>query len=60
VDEFVRRVAEREGTDPKTAREHARAVFTALGEAVAPGELRDMAAQLPKDFAPLLKAAAAR
>jgi uncharacterized protein (DUF2267 family) len=55
--EFVRRVAEREGTDPMTAREHARAVFTALGFAVAPGELRDAAAQLPRDFAPFLEAA---
>jgi uncharacterized protein (DUF2267 family) len=57
LDEFIRRVAEREGVDPPVAEEHARAVFTALGVAVAPGELRDMVAQLPRDFAPLLKAA---
>jgi uncharacterized protein (DUF2267 family) len=55
--EFVRRVAEREGVDEQTALDHARAVFVALGMAVAPGELRDMAAQLSKDFGPLLKAA---
>jgi uncharacterized protein (DUF2267 family) len=48
--EFVRRVAEREGVDPGSAEEHIRAVFRMLGFAVAPGELRDMAAQLPKDF----------
>jgi uncharacterized protein (DUF2267 family) len=57
LDEFVRRVAEREGVDERTARDHARAVFVALGEAVAPGELRDMAAQLPRDFEEMLDAA---
>jgi uncharacterized protein (DUF2267 family) len=59
LDEFLRRVAEREGegVDRQAALEHARAVFTALGVAVAPGELRDMASQLPRDFEPLLEAA---
>jgi uncharacterized protein (DUF2267 family) len=57
MEEFVRRVARREGVDEATARLHARAVFVALGRAVAPGELRDMAAQLPKDFDELLRAA---
>jgi uncharacterized protein (DUF2267 family) len=57
VDEFHRRVAEREGVDRRTAAAHARAVFVALGVAVAPGELRDMVAQLPRDFEPLLQAA---
>jgi uncharacterized protein (DUF2267 family) len=57
ADEFVRRVAQREGVDDATAREHTRAVFVALGAAVAPGELRDMAAQLPRDFEPFLAAA---
>jgi uncharacterized protein (DUF2267 family) len=55
--EFTRRVAEREGVEEQTAAEHIRAVFIALGQAVAPGELRDMVAQLPKDFDPLLEAA---
>jgi uncharacterized protein (DUF2267 family) len=55
--EFIRRVAEREGVDPATADEHVRAVFQMLGFAVAPGELRDMASQLPKDFDDLLEAA---
>jgi uncharacterized protein (DUF2267 family) len=55
--ELVRRVAEREGIDLETAEEHARAVFQMLGFAVAPGELRDMASQLPKDFEDLLEAA---
>jgi uncharacterized protein (DUF2267 family) len=56
-DEFVRRVAEREGVDPQTAERHVEAVFVALGQAVAPGELRDMAAQLSRDFDPLLESA---
>jgi uncharacterized protein (DUF2267 family) len=57
LDEFLGRVAEREGVDVQTAREHARAVLGTLGFAVAPGELRDMAAQLPADFEELLEAA---
>jgi uncharacterized protein (DUF2267 family) len=57
LEEFLRRVAMREGTDRETAMEHSRAVFRALGIAVAPGELRDMVAQLPNDFEPLLEAA---
>jgi uncharacterized protein (DUF2267 family) len=57
LDEFYRRVAEREGVDRRTAAAHARAVFVALGVAVAPGELRDMASQLPAEYEPLLQAA---
>jgi uncharacterized protein (DUF2267 family) len=57
LDEFLRRVAQRAGVDAETAREYARAVFTALGVAVAPGEVADMVAQLPKDYMPLLRAA---
>jgi uncharacterized protein (DUF2267 family) len=56
-EEFVRRVAEREGVDPETAEEHVRAVFRMLGRAVAPGELRDMASQLPAEYEDLLEAA---
>jgi uncharacterized protein (DUF2267 family) len=48
--ELVRRVAEREGVGLETAEEHVRAVFQMLGFAVAPGELRDMASQLPRGF----------
>jgi uncharacterized protein (DUF2267 family) len=57
LDEFYRRVAEREGVDRRAAAAHARAVFVALGVAVAPGELRDMASQLPREYEPLLQAA---
>jgi uncharacterized protein (DUF2267 family) len=54
VDEFLRREAEREGVDLAAAEDHARAVFAALGQAVTPGELDDLAAELSKDYTPLL------
>ena len=57
LDEFLRRVAAREGVDDETALRHARGVFVALGRAVAPRELRDVASELPMDFGPLLSAA---
>jgi uncharacterized protein (DUF2267 family) len=56
-DEFLDRIAQREGVDRDTAFEHARAVLQALSVAVAPGELFDMVAQLPRDFRRLLGAA---
>jgi uncharacterized protein (DUF2267 family) len=55
--EFLRRVAEREGTEEQTAKEHARAVFRALGATVSREELHDMASELPKDFGELVEAA---
>jgi uncharacterized protein (DUF2267 family) len=54
IDEFLRRVADREGADVPTAERHARAVFAVLGQAVSRRELDDLAAQLPKDYRPLL------
>jgi uncharacterized protein (DUF2267 family) len=57
LEDFVQRVAAREGVDEATAYGHVQAVFVALGQAVAPGELGDMAAQLSSDFEPLLKSA---
>lgn len=60
VDEFLRRVAEREQVDVATAERHARAVFAALGHTVSPSEIDDMAAELPRDFAPLVAEAQLR
>jgi uncharacterized protein (DUF2267 family) len=54
IDEFLRRVAEREGVDVPSAERHARAVSAVLGQAVSRQELDDLAAQLPKDYGPLL------
>ena len=55
MDEFVATVAEREGvSDPGRAREHARAVLLTLQLAVSAGEMNDILAQLPGDYAPLV------
>jgi uncharacterized protein (DUF2267 family) len=59
LDEFLRRVAEREGVERPTAAEHAKAVFLAIGQAVAPGEMADIVRQLPKEYDVLLEAAGA-
>lgn len=50
VDEFVSRVAEREGDSLDEAREHARAVLSTLREAVPDEEFVDITAQLPREF----------
>jgi uncharacterized protein (DUF2267 family) len=52
--EFVRRVAEREETDPATAERHVRAVFAALARLLRDEELAGVIAELPKDYGPLL------
>jgi uncharacterized protein (DUF2267 family) len=51
AEEFVRRVAEREGVTPAEAFEHARAVFATLREAVGEDEFLDVSAQLPLEYA---------
>ncbi|ABW13387.1 MULTISPECIES: DUF2267 domain-containing protein [Frankiaceae] len=56
LDEFYRRVAEREGEgcDEAHARQHARAVVAALKASISPDEFEDVAGQLPSDYADLL------
>lgn len=54
IDEFLGRVAAREGTDIETALVHARAVFFALGVALSPEAAGHLAAALPQTFAPLV------
>ncbi|MGW0232029.1 DUF2267 domain-containing protein [Actinopolymorpha singaporensis] len=54
VDDFLRRVAEREGTAPEPAERDAEAVFTALAQALGDREFANLVAQLPKDYAYLL------
>ena len=53
VDEFLRRVAEREGVGVPEAERHARAVFEVLRH-VLEREFDDVVAELPRNFAPLL------
>ncbi|MEY2535172.1 MAG: hypothetical protein QOF29_3082 [bacterium] len=56
-DEFVYRVARREGMTVAAAERDARAVFAALGQAVSAEELADVASELPTDFQRLVVAA---
>ncbi len=53
LQEFYRRVAEREGSDIATAGIHASAVIKTLREAVTGGEVDDIHSQLPQEFDPL-------
>jgi uncharacterized protein (DUF2267 family) len=55
LEEFLRRVGEREGVNADTARNHASAVMTVLREAVTGGQLDDIRAQLPQEFTPLFE-----
>jgi uncharacterized protein (DUF2267 family) len=55
VAEFFRRVGEREGVDLPKAMYHARAVIAVLYEAVSPGEMADIRAQLPAEYARLFE-----
>jgi len=50
IEEFFRRVAEREGVDVDTARNDAPAVMAVLAQALTQGELNDVMAQLPQEF----------
>jgi uncharacterized protein (DUF2267 family) len=56
LDDFFHRVSEREGKGLGTAVYHARVVIEVLGEAVSPGEMRDVLAQLPPEFNALFEA----
>jgi uncharacterized protein (DUF2267 family) len=50
LDEFVARIAEREGVPPEVARGHARAVLSTVRDAVLPKEFHDIAAELPRVY----------
>jgi uncharacterized protein (DUF2267 family) len=54
VEEFIRRVADREGVDTDTAERHAAAVFVALARLVRSSRLAHVTAQLSKDYGRLL------
>lgn len=47
---FFERVATRESTDLPAAVHHARAVISVLQEAVSPGQIADVRAQLPEEY----------
>ncbi len=51
ADEFIKRVADREGgVPPEEARAHAEAVLITLREAISGGEFEDILLQLPDDY----------
>lgn len=50
LQEFLRRLGEREGIEAEQAEEHAKAVFTVLQEMVSTGELTDIRSQLPDEY----------
>lgn len=50
MDEFFDRVSAHEGVALRTAMHHARVVLSVLTEAVSPGEIEDVRAQLPGDL----------
>ncbi len=50
LEEFYEHVSRRESLGQPISREHARAVMSVLEEAVSPGELRDVLAQLPDEY----------
>jgi uncharacterized protein (DUF2267 family) len=56
LEEFFRRVSQREGVDLPKATYHARAVIEVLKEAVSKGEMDDVRAQLPAEFDRLFEA----
>lgn len=56
VDDFLRRVADREGdgTSPEHARAHARAVLTTVARTVSAGEVDNLRSQLPAGYSALM------
>lgn len=56
VDEFLHRVAEREGVDLPKSIFHVRAVLEVLGEAISEGQMRKIRTQLPDEWDPLFEA----
>lgn len=53
IDEFYEKVSYKESIGYPQVREHARAVMSVVQEAVSPGELRDILAQLPDGYTDL-------
>ena len=57
IDQFLTRIADREGVDRAEAEEHPRAVLTALDELIG-DQFEHIRSQLPAEYAPLLAAPA--
>jgi uncharacterized protein (DUF2267 family) len=50
LEEFVRRIAEREGVPVEIARDHARAVMNTVRDAVLAKEWHDISSELPRSY----------
>lgn len=50
LEEFYRRVSDREGVDGPTAAFHAKAIFATINAAVTAGEYEDIKSNLPPDY----------
>lgn len=50
LQEFIKRVSEKEGVDPTAAVMHVRSVFAVLQDAVTPGEFADLRVNLSEDY----------
>ncbi|MBA2443276.1 MAG: DUF2267 domain-containing protein [Rubrobacter sp.] len=55
LEEFYRRVGEKEDTTPEEAAPRARAVIGVLSEAVTGGEVGDVISSLPTEYEPLFR-----
>lgn len=55
LDDFFRRVSEREGVDLPKSIHHARSVIDVLGEAVSQGQMQKIREQLPDQWDPLFE-----
>lgn len=55
LEEFFLRVAAHESQEIPDATHHARAVISVLQEAVSPGEMQNVRAQLPNEYNPLFE-----
>jgi len=53
MEEFIKRVSQKEGVDPTAAVMYVRSVFAVLQEAVSPGEFADLQVNLSDDYAEL-------
>ena len=54
-DEFLQIACQREGVELPQATYHTRVVMEVLGEAISPGEMNDIRAQLPPEFNPVFE-----
>ena len=58
LQEFIKRVSEKEAVEPTAAIIHIRSVFAVLTNAVTPGEFKDFQANFTKDYAELFPTSA--